>query len=183
MTPLDFTTWGSSHEAMEAASDPQYDHPAWLISMQSLATPELGENADLCAGQPTQVEGHQITRNWSNVAAKAGERPCVPAPPGPMFGLFADPGDITIKPGGTATVTLHAYAASAYPKFAVGVYSADPAITAATDVKEAQDGDDVVLTLTATASFVEVPGQNLVYLYGQGTDYLTKRHLIVHAAP
>lgn len=181
MTPLDYTTWGSSHEAMEAASDPQYDRPAWRIDMQTLLTPELGENADLCAGQPTKVEGHQITRNWSNVAAKAGERPCVPAPDGPMFGLFADPGDLAIKPGETKTLTLHAYAASTYPAFAVGVYAADPELTATIDKEKARDGDDVTLTVTATASFVEYPGQNLVFLYGQGSDYLTKRHLIVHA--
>ncbi|CAN5894042.1 hypothetical protein BH11MYX4_BH11MYX4_07850 [soil metagenome] len=181
LSALDYVTWGSSHEAMEAASDPVAANPAWRIDVQSLATPELGENADLCGGQPVKIEGHLITRNWSNVAAKAGERPCVPAPPGPMFGLFAEPGEVTIAPGKSTTVTLRAYASGTYPAFSVGAYSADPALSVTLSAKTARDGDTLTMTVTATAAFVEQPGQNLVFLLGQGKDYATKRHLIVHA--
>jgi hypothetical protein len=180
---LDFVTWGSSHEAMEAASDPIAAQPAWRIDTQSLATPEPGENADLCAGQPVKIEGHMITRNWSNVAAKAGERPCVPAPPGPMFGLFADPGEVTVKPGSKTTVTLRAYSAAAYPSFAVGVFAADATLTATLSAKKAVDGDVLTLTVSASPAYVEQLGTNLVFLEAQSADYTTKRHLIVHAAP
>lgn len=183
LSALDFTTWGSSHEAMEAASDPIAAQPAWRIDTQSLATPELGENADLCTGQPVKIQGHMITRNWSNVAAKAGERPCVPAPPGPMFGLFADPGAVTVKPGTKTTVSLHAYSATPYPSFAVGVFAADPALTATLSAKKAADGDVVTLTLSASSAYVEQAGTNLVFLEAQSSDYTTKRHLIVHASP
>lgn len=190
---LDHVTWGASHEVMEAASDPQFDHPAWRIDDQSLAAPELGENADLCAGHPVMVEGHLITRNWSNVAAKAGARPCVPAPAGPMFGLFAEPGEITITPGKTVVVKIRAYASGTFPSFSVFAYASDPALTAKLSTKTAADGDELSLTLTASADFVEQPGENLVFLFAQTPqarqapqapqDYRTKRHLIVHARP
>jgi len=181
MSPLDFVTWGASHEVMEAASDPQFDHPAWRIDVQSPATPELGENADLCAGHPTVVEGHMITRNWSNVAAKAQERPCVPAPPGPMFGLFADTAEVTLTPGKTSTVKIHAYASGAFPSFKVGAIAYDPALTATLSAKTASDGDELTLTMNPSAQFVEQVGANIVFLYAQSSDYSTKRHVIVHA--
>ncbi len=181
LSPLDYVTWGSSHEAMEAASDPINADPAWRIDNQSLATPELGENADLCAGHPTKIEGHMITRNWSNDAAKAGERPCVPAPAGPMFGIFADPGEVTVTPGQSTTVTIRAYAAGAMPAFSVGAFAVSPSLTPKISVKTANEGDVLKLTLDVAADYVEEPGANIVFLYSQGEDYLTKRHLIVHA--
>ena len=181
MTPLDFVTWGASHEAMEAASDPQSDNPAWRIDVQSAATPELGENADLCAGHPTVVEGHMITRNWSNVAAKAGQRPCVPAPPGPMFGMFPDVAEITVTPGKSSTVKIHAYASGAIAPFKVGVWAGDPALTASLSAKTASDGDELTLTIDPSAAFVEQLGTNLVFLYAQSSDYSTKGHVIVHS--
>ena len=181
MSPIDFVTWGASHEVMEAASDPQFDHPAWRIDVQSPATPELGENADLCAGHPTVVEGHMITRNWSNVAAKAGERPCVPAPPGPMFGLFPDSAEVTLTPGKSSTLKIHAYASGAIAPFKVGVFPGDPTLTASLSAKTANDGDELTLTINPSAQFVEQLGSNLVYLYAQSSDYSTKRHVIVHS--
>lgn len=180
MSPLDFVTWGASHEVMEAASDPQFDHPAWRIDTQSTATPELGENADLCAGHPTVVEGHTITRNWSNVAAKAGQRPCVPAPAGPMFGLFAEGGEVTLTPGKTTTVKVNAYASGTLPSFGVFAYSGNPALKVSLNAKTANDGDELTLTLSPTEDFVEQLGANIVFLFAQGKDYTTKRHLIVH---
>jgi len=181
LSVVDYLTWGSSHEAMEAASDPFAFQPAWRIDDQSVATPELGENADLCAGHPTKIDGHMITRNWSNVAAKAGQRPCVPAPAGPMFGIFADPGEITVTPGKSVTVKLRAYASGPYPAFSVGVFAGDPLLSAKVSASKASNGDVLTLTVKAAAGYVEQPGANLVYLTSQGADYVTRRHLIVHA--
>ena len=180
-TPLDFVTWGQSHEVMETASDPIYSSPAWRIDVQSLATPQQGENADLCTGHPTRVDGFTVTRNWSNVAAKAGARPCVPAPPGPMFGVYAEPGEVTISAGKTTTVKVRAYATGALAPFAVSAFSSDPSLEASLDTKKAADGDELTLTLTPSADWVEVEGQNLVYLFAQVDSYNTKRHLILHA--
>jgi hypothetical protein len=181
MTPLDFITWGQSHEVMETASDPIESNPAWRIDVQSLATPQQGENADLCTGHPTRVDGFMVTRNWSNVAAKAGQRPCVPAAPGPMFGVYAVPGEITLTPGTTTKVKVQAYATGAIAPFAVQAFAADPGLTATLDKSKAADGDELTLTLTPSASWVETTGQNLVYLQAQSNGYTTKRHLIVHA--
>ena len=122
-----------------------------------------------------------ITRNWSNAAAKAGERPCVPAPPGPMFGMFPDTAEVTLTPGKSSTVKIHAYASGAIAPFKVGVWSADPALTASLSAKTASDGDELTLTINPSSSFVEQLGANIVYLYAQSSDYSTKRHVIVHA--
>src|SRR5262249_48364596 len=106
MSPLDFTTWGASHEVMEAASEPDGEHRAWVITAQTATTPELGENADLCTGHPTRVEAHMVTRNWSNVAAAKGDRPCVPAPAGPMFGAVPEASSVSVNPGSSVTAKV-----------------------------------------------------------------------------
>lgn len=181
MTPLDFTTWGQSHEVMEAASDPDGTRPAWVIRRQTPSTPELGENADLCTGHPMVVEGHMVTRNYSNVAAAKGERPCVPAPAGPMFGAFGDPGEVTIKPGTTLTTKVVAYAAADMPAFKLKAFTNNPDLKAALGASTANEGDELTLTITATGNYFENEGQNLVFLYAQSKDYLTRRAIIVHA--
>jgi hypothetical protein len=137
MTAIDFVTRGASHEAMEAASDPQFDNPARRIDVQSPATPELGENADLCAGHPTVFEGHMITRNGSNVAAKAGLRPRAfagdPALTASLSAKTASDGDeltLTIDPSaafveqlGANLVYLHAQSSDYSTKGHVIVHS------------------------------------------------------------
>jgi len=186
MTPLDFTTWGSSHEVMEASSDPDYENPAWVINLQTAATPQPGENADLCAGHPTKIEGHMVTRNYSNVAAKADQRPCVPAPPGPMFGLYASPAEIVLKPGTTATVSVYAYANGPMDPWQPIVYASDPNLKASLSKKTAMDGDTLTLTVTAAAAFNEADGANVIGLYGVAgtsniTGYQTVRPLVLHS--
>lgn len=186
MTPLDFTTWGSSHEVMEAASDPDYNNPAWVINAQTSATPQPGENADLCTGHPVKVEGHEVTRNYSNVAAKADQRPCVPALPGPMFGIYANPAEVVVKPGTLVKVTLYAYANGPMDAWQPIVYASDPNLTAKLDKKSVKDGDTLTLTLTASKSYNEGDGANVVGLYAlAGTNtvvgYQTVRPLVVHS--
>jgi hypothetical protein len=177
----DYTTWGMSHEVMEASSDPNFRNPAWLINKQSLATPELGENADLCAGHPTKIEGHEVTRNYSNVAARAGDRPCVPAPAGPMFGVFPDPAEVTIAPGGSATVTLRLYSTAPMPAFNLRAVARSNQLVVSLSKKSGTNGDTVTLMLLAGGNWIETPGANLVDLYAFTSDYTTRRDLIVHA--
>jgi hypothetical protein len=179
MTPLDYTTWGMSHEIMEAASDPDWAHPAYVIQEQSLLTPEPGENADLCTGHPTRVDGHMVTRNWSNVAAKNGDRPCAPATPGPGFGVYADPGEIAIAPGETVTVKVRAWSGAPMPRFKVIAYAASDDLTAKLGGTSAENGDELTMTLTASASFAADPAANLVYLVAADGDYTTRASLIV----
>ena len=182
MTPIDWTTWGQSHEIMEATSDPEADHPAWRLDVQSATAPFTGENADLCVQQPAKIDGHMITRNWSNVAAKTGQRPCVPAPSGPDFGAFADPGEITLAPGGTAKVTVRLYTTAAMATLAVAAYPYSPALTATLDRSHGNDGDVLTLTVKASSSWTEIDGQNVVQLSAYAADgYMTRRGLVVHA--
>lgn len=181
MSPLDYVTWGQSHEVMEASSDPKYDQPAWRLDTQSASAPFPGENADLCVGHPTKIDGHMITRNWSNVAVTKGERPCVPAPPGPMFGAFADPPEITLAPGTSTKVTVRLYATAAMPAFQIMPFPTSKDLSAKLDAKTGNDGDVLTLTVSASSSYVEVPGENVVELYAETNDYNTRRGLIVHA--
>ena len=90
-------------------------------------------------------------------------------------------GEVTVTPGKATTVTLRAYAAGTMPAFSVGAFAASPSLTPKVSVKTANEGDVLQLTLEVGADYVEEPGANIVYLYSQGKDYLTKRHLIVHA--
>jgi hypothetical protein len=181
LSALDFTTWGASHEVMEASSDPDVEHRAWVITMQTDTTPELGENADLCTGNPTRMAGHMVTRNWSNVAAAKGDRPCVPAPPGPMFGAVPEKPSVSVKPGSSVTLSVHLYASGAFGSFQILTYPLAQGLTAKLDRKQGHDGDDATLTVTADATYTEVEGQNLVEIYAVSADYTTRRSLIVHA--
>ncbi|HEY8072897.1 MAG TPA: hypothetical protein VIF62_02275 [Labilithrix sp.] len=181
MQPLDYVTWGQSHEVMEASSDPDAMHPTWVIEQQTDATPDPGENADLCTSNPTKVDGHMITRNYSNAAAARGERVCVPAPPGPDFGGYVDPLAITLKPGSATTVPLHLYANGAMPDFTVLAYPGNSEITVKQSAKTGNDGTVVMLTVTTSTKYVEQEGANLVYLLAYTKDYASRRALIVHS--
>ena len=175
---LDYITWGASHELMEACSDPDYLHPAWRIDTQTASTPVLGENADLCTGNATVVEGHVITRNYSNVAAMNGERPCVPST-GPQFGLYANPIDITIAPGADLTVPVYAFATGPMSAFNVAVRSEVPGLTAALGSTMASNGDALMLTLHADAT-LNLSFSNLVDLYAYADHYQIRYPIVVH---
>jgi hypothetical protein len=95
LTELETITTTLSHEAVEAASDPfPYTNLAWSgTDPDHLAWTSLtgGELADMCEYnldsnyRPAGAK-YMIQRSWSNAASKAGNNPCVPAPPtGPYF--------------------------------------------------------------------------------------------------
>lgn len=180
MSELDFTTWGMSHEIMEAATDPLYDQPAYRNDSESVASPELGENADLCTGHPTKVDGHEVTRNWSNVSAGQGKKPCAPAPDIPDFGAFADPPIVQVPPGGSATVNVRAWSSAPMAPFNLIAEPMDPALTAALSAGSAQNGDVLTLTISASKDFVPQDGSNLVSIYSVVTDYNTRSSVIVN---
>jgi hypothetical protein len=93
-TGVDLATTFSSHEWIEAATDPFWftapaffepdqDHLGWL----ALAGSEV---ADLCAYNSNASFiaaglAHDAQRIWSNAAASGGHDPCVPAAPGTYF--------------------------------------------------------------------------------------------------
>ncbi len=179
MTPTDFTTWGASHEVMEASSDPDAQNPTWVITSQTPSTPQPGENADLCGGHPMKVEGHMVTLNYSNAAAKAGARPCVPAPAGPMFGIYASPTEVTVPPGTSIEIPVYVYADGPLAPFSVTAYASTTALTVTLGGKTAKAGDTLTLKIAASAAFTGAPGENIVSLYANSANYGVTRQLIV----
>ncbi len=144
LTQYENTTLSASHEIAEASTDPQPntdpayfgvddDHLAYYAFMQFNV-----ENGDMCeifAESPLKLtsgdlSGYFVQRQWSNVSAKAGHNPCVPAPSDPYFNVAAlDLQKIIfnfggqsiaskgakIPVGGTGTVTLGFYSDAATP--------------------------------------------------------------------
>jgi hypothetical protein len=95
---LDAVTVATSHELIEASTDPHYysapayaatdkDHFIWTVAT-------AGEVGDMCDFEPQAnqklVGNFMVERTWSNAAAAAGHDPCVPAPSDPFFGVAAD---------------------------------------------------------------------------------------------
>jgi len=95
LTGINVVTGTSSHEIIEAAtdpypqSDPAYssvdpDHIAWMFFLGG------GELGDMCAQfpgvfyKPSDLS-YDVQRSWSNLSAKQGHDPCLPAMPGPYF--------------------------------------------------------------------------------------------------
>jgi hypothetical protein len=108
---LDSLSVASSHEFVEAATDP---FPFTNGAYQSTDDADLiwsftpgGELGDMCeyvAAAPQRLVGsYAVQRTWSNASAKAGHDPCVPVMPtaylasAPVFteNLMLDPGDGT----------------------------------------------------------------------------------------
>lgn len=91
---LDATTAISSHEWVEAATDPQdTQHPAFAsLDRDALAWALVFgvESADLCEQYGTSFAtvpdlGFAVQRAWSNARAVAGTNPCAPAPPDEIY--------------------------------------------------------------------------------------------------
>ncbi|HEY8078619.1 MAG TPA: hypothetical protein VIF62_31025 [Labilithrix sp.] len=89
LTGVDVVTGTSSHEWIEAATDPS---PNWAPAYASVDDDHLawqyvlgaGEVGDMCAQYDSSFYkdpeiGYFVQRSWSNAAAKAGSEPCVPA--------------------------------------------------------------------------------------------------------
>ncbi len=183
MTPLDFVTWGSSHEIGEAATDPIASNPAWVTPADpSFLQPEQGENGDLCTGFPMRVEGHMVTALYSTKAAAADERPCVPAAKGPMFGMFAK-GDakanrVKIAAGKTVSVPLAVYSTAPTPPLKLVAYPFDTHVTAKLSQSTGVNGDTPTVSITVAAG---TPSGLVTYvdLYTESSDYHYQRYVEV----
>ncbi len=95
LSDLDELTGSSSHEFVEAATDPfpisEPGHPQPEADGIAWAIAAGGENADLCTFDQEaffQPTGYAFTvqRAWSNSAAFKGLDPCAPQPGGTYFG-------------------------------------------------------------------------------------------------
>jgi hypothetical protein len=129
---FDSITFATSHEVIEAATDPfgaGYNVPDWQASGWAVAFEGAvgGETADFCEFQPDEnvVDpqlGALVQRYWSNAAAAAWHDPCVPAPNRPYFnalpiftggttfGPFGWSKGLAIPPGGRMTIPIKLFA-------------------------------------------------------------------------
>ena len=129
---LDRMTVATTHEVMEAVTDPFATHkkPAYNGVSDGFLEWEIpagGEVADMCVRLTGSLDAwtlrpaglpYLLQRTWSNAAAGSGHDPCVPAPPGPYFvsaPLLPDStavpypdalGDITMAHAHTITVPV-----------------------------------------------------------------------------
>ena len=141
-TALEIRELVSSHELIEAATDPiPSNHPAFQLEDPISPWRALGEEvADLCVRGDRSATwpeaGFVAQRSWSNAAAAAGTDPCVPGPLTPYFTVSAELGSIPrIAAGKARLIQLTGYARGAGDGFVWHVGSG-PAGT-----------DDVDLTL------------------------------------
>ena len=100
----DYLTLTASHEIAEAITDPIAGAPGWFALGP---TSTGGEIADACLS--AQVGGYRVAQLYSNAAALADQRPCLPTPPGPMCGVWAAESTLQIARGASTDVSLHVY--------------------------------------------------------------------------
>ncbi len=110
---LDETTGATSHELIEAASDP---HPFSAPGYERLdsdyyvmnRTPG-GELGDMCEYVETAFQpllgSFVVQRTWSNASAMAGHDPCVPAPATPYVGAAPEMPEMIMLTTRSGTIT------------------------------------------------------------------------------
>jgi hypothetical protein len=173
---LQETTFASSHEIVEAATDPYQQQSATSITLGfylDFSDPAIipwnniggGEAADMCVdlvglGQDEATEaGFTVQRIWSNAAAAAGGDPCVPPSTNTYFNVAPETWLLTIPVGGSATFTADAFSSAPMSSdfYVLGadlnatMASANPYLTitfgGAKDTT-AKNGDKVTVTVT-----------------------------------
>jgi len=160
------TTISSSHEIIEAATDPDIGQTSLSYYMlNQLWAVAGGEVGDLCegfgsSGTSTTESTFVVQRSWSNKSAAAGHDPCVPIPSGEVY-FNAAPRQqkvVLAKVGATAVLDIDAY--SDAPMDAWTVSALDfatfqqqlPLLSFAWSSTSVKNGDTVQLTITAKAA-------------------------------
>jgi hypothetical protein len=144
---------GSAHEIIEAATDPlPYGNPAYFFSSDDPWYNTGGEVADICNDEIV-VDGHTVTRVWSNLAAASGHEPCIPS--GAYFNTLPSPAAVTIAAGGSAMVTLTGWSSAEVPDWNLnttpGTYS-QLTITTSFDKTTLNNGGTAQLTLSVPST-------------------------------
>ncbi len=114
----------TSHEFMEAATDPYPAEPAYALSDSTSPWSFLGgEVADLCEFDSyADVDGYSLARIWSNTQARTGGPHCLPTS-GPYYGI--SPGVTTMQPvaaGSSTNFTVTGWSTGSVPDWYVYTY-------------------------------------------------------------
>jgi hypothetical protein len=160
VSDLDYVTLASSHEIAEASTDPV--GTGWSITDPTQSELYGGEIGDLCIAHPLTEDTHTVTALYSDKAAKADQRSCVPAPPGPNFGATANPQLLTGTAGSTVTTTLTVYStAPLSTPLGVTAFAADPHAVVTGAPASVSNGDTFKLSVDLTGV---APGFSVVYV-------------------
>jgi hypothetical protein len=203
---LEERTGAISHELVEAATDPYpAQNPAFYSTDQADLVWTLvtgGEVGDMCAVFPDAFAvppgvTHLAQRTWSNVAAAAGEDPCVPAVAhAPYFNTFPVLDEVTysgsyptqglqIAVGKSRTIELDLYSATTSAlTWNVSALSYEDLIGASAstlgfslDKTSGGAGDKLHLTITVQGTNSTLGGEPFVILSEHGSpgdpDYQT----------
>ena len=180
---LGVTTLAASHEIAEAATDPSalVDTAGWLLSASDSSDPFGGEIGDLCRGYVVHADGYAVTALWSNRAAAAQQRPCVPAPSGPLFGAVLQPSALDVAVGNSAAANLTVYATGPLPARLIlrGVSLSPSLIDVTLRTATAQNGDQLPFTVSASRSAVS-GAYYLIAFTLSSADYHMDDYLIIH---
>jgi hypothetical protein len=177
LTQLDYVTFATSHELLEAATDPfPYSQPAYNFTDDDnaiwAAVPggELGDMCEYGDGVRQRLIGtFMVQRQWSNASAAAGHDPCVPALSTPYVNASTHLPSIPIDIGGqplttravqvpmgmTKMVDVDLYSDAPAPDWTVEVYDVaskyqgqTAELTLALDHPTGHNGDKLHLSIT-----------------------------------
>jgi hypothetical protein len=159
----EITTVATSHEFIEAATDPHVGSGTAYYMQDQLWSLEGGEVGDLCVTQDNSDEytesGFSVQRIWSNVAAKGSHDPCVPAPAGDVYFNVAPANEqFTAKVGATKTIVLTAFSDAPTPNWTIsGVdyaqeFEGTQSLQFAFDKTIVNNGTKVNMTITVVAA-------------------------------
>ncbi len=146
-TEQDQATLAGSHELAEAATDPDPYMPAWMIPYdptKPYLTPLGGEISDLCTVNYEPLDGYQINPMYSNSAAIAGQRPCVPAAAGPLYSATPHPPELALGEGpGLDLIVSIAASQPDVTGLSLTLYSVPPGVTVTPTAAQVSGGDKV----------------------------------------
>ena len=186
-TKLDELTISTSHELLEAATDPRVETAPAFGDIDDdhavLAQVPGAENGDLCeyidSAYIKGVGDFMVQRTWSNAAAKAGHDPCVPAPATAYFTaapVFTEAvmidgfsGTRTTKAmqlsvGAEKTIEVDLFSDQPTDNYEVvvqdgaGMFGGAPELTFAWDHPLGKNGDKLHLTIQRAKAATDGPG-------------------------
>lgn len=147
----DNLTISASHEVTESITDPIFEMPAWFTEDPTSTGAEI---ADACIGNSLVGDvPYRVNQLYSNAAAKAGLRPCLPSAPGPMCGVWTANPKLMLARGATADISLNVYytAPTALKSSVLNFFSGPTAKLSPTSFVLVQNGDVVPAKITVPA--------------------------------
>ena len=195
---VDDVTGVSSHEIIEASTDPEpfaaptYQHVDDAHGVYGLSTGS--EVGDLCETDPRAIfhpTGYPfaVQRSWSNRASLGKHDPCVPAQAGTYFNValelfdtvstgftFSDTIGVRIPVGESRTITLQLYADGPIDPWSLSardISGESPHLSFSFAKSTGSDGDRIALTITKKSESTALGAEPFVVVSSSGTGRRT----------